>query len=100
MVVIMEKTQSYSALIIVDSEKAGSDEEVKTLVDSVIKENAGEIVKENMMGKRSLANTIKKKTEGIYYEVGFTASPGNISKISRQFEINTDILRTLISKED
>jgi small subunit ribosomal protein S6 len=99
MVVIMEKTQSYSVLVIIDPEKGGSDEEVKALVNSVIKENTGEVVKENMMGKRPLAYPINKKTEGVYYEVGFTALPGTVAKISRQLEINTDILRTLISKE-
>ncbi len=96
----MEKTKSYSALVIFDPEKSESEDEVKALVNSIIKENAGDVVKENLMGKRTLAYPIKKKKQGIYYEVGFKATPEVIAKISRQFEINTSILRTLISKED
>jgi len=94
----MEKTRSYSGLFIITPEKQEAMDEIKNAIGSVISDNSGTITKENMMGKRVLAYPIKKKTEGVYYEVSFTAMPEGVSKMMRLFRINTDILRTLIDK--
>jgi small subunit ribosomal protein S6 len=94
----MENTRSYSGLFIIVPEKQESMDDMKKTINTVIGENSGKIVKENMMGKKVLAYPIKKKTEGIYYEVTFDAEPGSIVKMMKQFRINTDILRTLIDK--
>ncbi|MBD3427217.1 MAG: 30S ribosomal protein S6 [Candidatus Omnitrophica bacterium] len=94
----MENTRSYSGLFIIIPEKQDSLDEMKQVINSVITENAGNIVKENMMGKRTLAYPIKKKEEGIYYEVTFDAAPESIAQMMKLFRINTDILRTLIDK--
>jgi small subunit ribosomal protein S6 len=96
----MEKTNSYSALFIIVPEKEESIDELKSSISSVISDNSGNIVGENMVGKKALAYPIQKKTQGIYYEVTFTALPGSVAKIMRQFQINTDILRALIDKND
>ena len=81
-------------------EKQDSIDEVTGSIGSIISENSGSIVKENMMGKKALAYPIKKRTEGVYYEVQFTAQPETVSSMMRQFRINTDILRTLIDKNE
>jgi small subunit ribosomal protein S6 len=94
----MENTRSYSGLFIIVPEKQDSMDDMKKTINTVIGENSGNIVKENMMGKRVLAYPIKKKTEGIYYEVTFDAAPGSIVNMMKLFRINTDILRTLIDK--
>ena len=91
----MENTRSYSGLFIIVPERQDTIDELKSTISSVIKENSGNIVKENMMGKRALAYPIKKKTEGIYYEITFDALPEGVAKMMRQFRINTDILRTV-----
>jgi len=96
----MEKTKSYSALFIIVPEKEESIDELKNSISSVISDNSGNIVGENMAGKKALAYPIQKKTQGIYYEVTFTALPGSVAKMMRQFQINTDILRALIDKND
>jgi len=92
----MEKTRSYLGLFIIAPEKQDTIDEVTGSISSVISDNSGNIVKENMMGKRQLAYPIKKKEEAVYYEVSFDALPEAVSKMMRQFRINTDILRTLI----
>lgn len=94
----MEKTRSYTGLFIILPEKQEAMDEVKGKINSVISDNSGNITKENMMGKRTFAYPIKKKEEGVYYEVTFTALPESVSSMMRQFRINTDILRTLIDK--
>jgi len=93
----MEKTKSYSGLFILDPEQEGSIDELKNKISVVVSDNSGNISAENMLGKKRLAYPIKKKTEGIYYEVVFTALPDSISRMMKQFLINTDILRTLIN---
>jgi len=95
----MENTKAYSALFVIVPEKEETIDEVKGVISAVITENAGEIVKENLIGKKALAYPIKKKTEGIYYEVDFNAAPGAVTKLTRQFNINTSILRALIDKK-
>ncbi|MDP8299939.1 MAG: 30S ribosomal protein S6 [Candidatus Tantalella remota] len=96
----MEKARSYAGLFIIVPEKLDTIDEMKEAIGSVIGENSGKIDKENLMGKRTLAYPIKKKTEGVYYEVIFTAAPGSIAQMTKQFRINTDILRTLIDKNE
>lgn len=96
----MENTRSYSALFIITPEKEEMIDEVKKNIGSVISENSGNIQKENIMGKKNLAYPIKKKGEGIYYEVVFTALPESVSGMMRQFQINTDIMRALIDKNE
>ncbi len=95
----MKKTKSYSGLFILDPEKEGSIDELKNSISAVISDNSGNVSAENMMGKKRLAYPIKKKTEGIYYEVVFTALPDSIARMMKQFLINTDILRTLINTQ-
>ncbi|MBU0683533.1 MAG: 30S ribosomal protein S6 [Candidatus Omnitrophota bacterium] len=94
----MEKARSYTGLFIIVPEKQDEIGEVKNGISLVIGENTGKIVKENMIGKRKLAYPIKKKNDGVYYEVTFTALPKSVTKMRKLFQINTDILRTLIDK--
>ena len=96
----MEKTKSYSGLFIITPDKQDTVDQVTSAIGSIISENSGSVTKENMMGKRMLAYPIKKKKEGVYYEVSFTAVPESVNKMMRLFRINTDILRTLIDKAE
>ncbi|MFH1836602.1 MAG: 30S ribosomal protein S6 [Candidatus Omnitrophota bacterium] len=95
----MEKVRSYSGLFIITPDKNEDLDDVKNSINGVINENSGTIVNENMIGKRTLAYPIKKKEEGIYYEVDFKADAKSITKMSRLFRINVDILRALIDKK-
>lgn len=96
----MKKANSYSGLFIISPDKEDAIDEVKKDITSIIGDNTGSIVKENMMGKKTLSYPIKKKAAGIYYEVNFTAPPEAVSKMMRLFRINTSILRTLIDRKE
>jgi len=96
----MEKARSYSGLFIITPEKQEEISSVTESIKNVISENSGNVVNENMMGKRALAYPIKKQAEGVYYDIKFTAVPGAIAKMLRLFRINTDILRTLVDKAE
>jgi len=93
----MANVKSYNGLFIISPDKKESLGEVKLSIGSVISENSGKVAKENEIGEKKLAYPINKKTEGVYYEVSFTAPSESIDRMMKQFKINTDILRTLIS---
>lgn len=93
-----EETRKYSALFIIAPEKEDAVDEVKNKINAIISENSGKVIKENATKKKTLASLVKKRSSGIYYEVTFNALPRDVSKMSRLFRINTDILRALIDK--
>ena len=92
----MEEVRKYSGLFVIVPEKEETIDEVKAGIKGIITENSGKIEKENMLGKKKLAYLIDKKEYGIYYHVSFSAQPGDIPKMSRQFRINTLLMRALI----
>lgn len=92
----MEETRSYSGLFIISPDKEDAADAVQNDIKSIITKNSGNIVEEKKIGKKQLAYPIKKKTEGVYYELAFTALPSSIGRIMRLCRINTDIMRTLI----
>ncbi len=92
----MEKVRSYTGLFIIAPEKLEAIDEVKRGIGAVIGDNSGKILKDTMMGKKNLAYPIKKNNSGIYYEVIFSAMPKSMEKMRRMFNINTDVLRSLI----
>ncbi|MDP8259362.1 MAG: 30S ribosomal protein S6 [Candidatus Aadella gelida] len=94
----MEKVRSYEGLFIIVPEKLDNLDEVKANIKDIISDNSGNIVKETDIGKKTLAYPIKKKEEGIYYEIHFSAKPASVAKMSRLFRINNDLLRALIDK--
>ena len=78
----MEKSRSYSGLFIITPDKEGEIDEITGGIGSVITENSGSIVKENMIGKKTLSYPIQKKAEAIYYEVTFTALPESVTSLN------------------
>jgi small subunit ribosomal protein S6 len=96
----MDKKVSYSTLFLIVPEKEDSIDEVKNTLNTVFVDNGCQIDKETLIGKKKLAYPIRKKTEGIYYEVDFKAEPTAIARLTRQFNINTDLLRFLMDKSE
>ena len=96
MVINMEKTRTYSALFIIDTEREDGTEEVENNIKAIITGNTGSVVEEKASVKKRLAYPMNKKIEGGYYEVTFKAEPSAIEKITRLCKINTDILRTIV----
>ncbi|MFH1798401.1 MAG: 30S ribosomal protein S6 [Candidatus Omnitrophota bacterium] len=93
-----EDTREYLGLFIITPEKQDTVDEAKNKINAIISENSGKVLKESITKKKMLASSVKKQTSGIYYEVTFSALPRDVSKMTRLFRINTDILRTLIDR--
>ena len=96
----MERARTYLGLFIIDPGKEGAIEEVHAGIKKILGDHSGTVVEENKIGKKQLSYPIKKKAEGIYYKLTFTALPSSIEKISRLYRIDTNILRALIDKKE
>ncbi len=92
--------RKYSILFIVDPDKEEKLEEVTNQLKAVVTDNGGEVGQDNVTGKKRLSYPMDKKTEGIYYELHLSSEPKAIEKISRLYNINTDLLRHVISVLD
>ncbi len=96
----MENTKEYSGLFIIAPEKLDQLDEVKQSIGSSIGEKSGAIVTENVIGKKALAYPVKKRNEGVYYEVIFKAVPTDVPRMMNRFRINTDILRAIVDARE
>ncbi len=86
--------RTYEALYIVMPDL--DDDGIQTVdkaVQTLITESGGSIVRSEIWGKRKLAYTVKKQTEGTYILVRFQAEPDFVAKLERSFRLNESVLR-------
>ena len=93
--------RQYEIMIILDPEI-----EERTVAPSldkyltVVKTEGGTVDKVDVWGRRRLAYDIKKKSEGIYAVVDFTASPAPAKELDRQLGHNEVVLRTKVLRRE
>jgi small subunit ribosomal protein S6 len=86
----------YELMVIIDPEV-----EERTVEPSLQKFlNVITIEKVDIWGRRRLAYEIKKKSEGIYAVVNFTAKPETAKELDRQLSLNETIMRTKITRPE
>jgi small subunit ribosomal protein S6 len=61
---------------------------------SVVTKDGGTVDNVDLWGKRRLAYDIKKRSEGIYAVVNFSAESATAKELDRQLGLNESILRT------
>lgn len=97
----MEKViNSYETLFIVDV--TGGEEATKATVakfNDIIAKNA-EVVEVTDWGKRRLAYPINDKPEGYYTVVTFKAEPAFPTELERLYNIDENVMRSLVLKLD
>jgi small subunit ribosomal protein S6 len=94
--------RTYEALYIIspDVDDAGIQTVVQG-VENLVTENGGTIVRESdVWGRRRLAYTVKKFTEGIYVLLRFQAGPTFIEKLELHYRLNEHIFRHLVTMLD
>jgi ribosomal protein S6 len=67
---------------------------------SVVSSSEGSVDTVDVWGRRRLAYDIKKRSEGIYAVVNFTATPAVAQELDRQLGLNESVLRTKILRTD
>ena len=87
--------RQYELMVILDPET--EERTVGTTMDkflTVVKNDGGSVDNVDIWGRRRLAYDIKKKSEGIYTVVNFTAEPATAQELDRQLNLNESIMRT------
>ncbi|WP_076263959.1 30S ribosomal protein S6 [Intrasporangium flavum] len=87
--------RQYELMVILDPET--EERTVGTTMDrflAVVKNGGGTVDNVDIWGRRRLAYDIKKKSEGIYTVVNFTAEPAVAQELDRQLNLSESIMRT------
>ena len=93
--------REYELMVILDPEL--DDRTVAPTLDrflKVVKDAGGTIENVDIWGKRRLAYDIKKRSEGIYVVVNFTATPEATDELDRQLGLSEAVLRTKVLRAD
>lgn len=69
-------------------------------IEDLVTKDGGEIVSTEDMGRRQLAYTIKKNTEGYYFLFEIAGSGKEIAEIERRMRVNDKVLRYLTVRVD
>ncbi len=94
-------THQYELMVILDPEL--DERQVAPKLDGflkVITTDGGTIDNVDIWGRRRLAYEIKKKTEGIYAVVNFTATSEATQELDRQLKLNEQIMRTKVLRAE
>jgi small subunit ribosomal protein S6 len=95
------RMRQYEMMVILDPEI--EERTVAPSLDkylSVVTTAGGSVDKVDIWGRRRLSFEIKKKSEGIYAVVDFTATPDTAKELDRQLRLNEAVLRTKILRPD
>ena len=93
--------RAYELMVIIDP-----DVEERTVEPTlekflnVVRNGEGTVDKVDIWGRRRLAYEIKKKSEGIYAVVNFTATPAVAAELDRQLGLNETIMRPKIIRPE
>ena len=91
----MTHTHQYELMVILDPEL--DERQVTPNLDKflkVITNDGGSIDNVDVWGRRRLAYEIKKKSEGIYAVVNFTATSETTQELDRQLNLSELVFRT------
>jgi small subunit ribosomal protein S6 len=94
-------THQYELMVILDPEI--DERTVAPSLDKflgVIRNDGGTIENVDIWGRRRLAYEIKKKSEGIYAVVNFTATSAATNELDRQLKLSEAVLRTKVLRAE
>ena len=94
-------THQYELMVILDPEI--DERTVAPSLDKflgVIRNDGGTIENVDIWGRRRLAYEIKKKSEGIYAVVNFTANPDETVELDRQLKLSEAVMRTKVLRAE
>jgi small subunit ribosomal protein S6 len=94
-------THQYELMVILDPEI--DERTVAPSLDKflgVIRNDGGTIENVDIWGRRRLAYEIKKKAEGIYAVVNFTATADATIELDRQLKLSEAVLRTKVLRAE
>ena len=89
--------RTYEALYIINPSL--EDDGIQTIVkevEALVTNQGGAIVRSEIWGRRKMAYTVKKFTDGCFVLLRLTASPEFVQKLEMHFKLNESILRFMV----
>lgn len=84
----------YESVFIVRQDVSSNDvDKLVVEIGNIIKENGGEVIKNEYWGLRTLAYEIKGNKKGHYIFLGLEAKPQTIKEMERRMKLNENIVR-------
>ncbi len=91
-----EKNQRYESTFIIKGSLEEKDiEPVITKAEEFIQKNGGAVIDMERWGRRKLAYTIRRETQGFYVSAHFTAPGAIVSRLERMFTLDDNVIRFL-----
>ena len=98
MLLLASMQRKYELMLVLRPDFGIEEKPIREFVKKVIGDR--EVVELTIMGKKRLAYTIKKQTEGVYVAVTIAGPALKVVELEKQFKQGTDVLRyLLIAKE-
>jgi len=88
--------KTYEAMFLVDPVTATKDGKMPEHIHNMLDKYKVKILKEMKWADKNLAYKIKGNRRGTYYLSYFETEPENISKIRRECDLSTSLIRSLI----
>jgi small subunit ribosomal protein S6 len=89
----------YEILLLLDPDLPEERQtEVVGRVQSLIEQGGGTVERHDAWGRRRLAYPIRKKEEGVYHLVSFSAEAETLDELSRVLKIDDDVLRHMATR--
>jgi len=88
----------YEAMLILDP-TLDDDAVAATLskLDEGIKKLGGNVEKNDKQGRKKLAYTVKKKTDGVYVLTHMQLDPQQVNELNRLYRLNENTLRHMVT---
>ncbi len=89
--------RTYEALFIVRPDV--EDDNIQAIAretENLVTKSGGAIVRSEVWGRRRLAYTVKKFSEGIYILIRFQSSPNFIARLENYFRLSEQIIRYIV----
>jgi small subunit ribosomal protein S6 len=92
----MDNHKTYESTVIINASLDDAQiEAIVARISEMITKNRGAITALNRWGRKRLAYSINKKTNGYYVNFEFTAPPSLIATLERSYQLDEMILRYL-----
>ncbi len=90
---------NYESIIIINPNV--EEEKMKALIErfTTLINSDGKVEKVDELGKKKLAYEIGKNKEGNYVVFDFTANPGLIAELERNYRITDEIIKFIVIKK-
>lgn len=83
-----------------DSEEEGGLTEVRERISDLIDSSGGQVLGEDLWGRRRLAYPIEKQREGYYVLLRFELEPPHLPELERMMALDSRIIRRLLIRTD